>query len=208
MENRDVGVTDEGLGSETITVEMRSDLEIFMFRHALINANEASKYKGATTPDDMQKELEHSMIAILMSHLCLEAYINRIGVLRLAMHPEKERQTLWESLERANPQSKWVIITKLATKTGQTFVKSEEPLKSFEWLMELRNYIVHYRGLPKKSVGMRGPYPITEAQAKLSADNAKKAVDIVKKMIVKFHELDQSTYPQWLKGTNNNKRES
>jgi hypothetical protein len=182
-----------------------------MFKIAKENCKEAQKYKDTCNPDDMTKELKHSTLAILMSYFCLEAYINWIGYDKLGRSPDLEKQEKWIGLRgdetkgykhAASTSKKWLDIAKEVTKTNEVFNKKSKLWKSFEDLTYLRNFIVHYKEVPRpqdpRSKWRCGKYPLTEAQKKINPCEAKKAVETTEKMIRKLNRFMQAEAPRFL----------
>ncbi len=196
---------------ESWHVETMHNLYDLMFKIAKENCKEAQKCKDTCNPDGMTKELKHSTLAILMSYCCLEAYINRISYDKLGRSPDLEKQKKWIDLRgdetkgykgAASTRKKWLDIAKEVTKTNEIFDKKSELWKSFEHLNDLRNFIVHYKGVPKpqdpRSKWRCGKYPLTEAQKKINPCEAKKAVETTDKMIRKLNKLMQAEAPRFL----------
>jgi hypothetical protein len=186
---------DFGKGEERASVKMAANLDQSAFRSALQQAEEARRYAEGETQDDIERDLMHSLTAIVMANVSLEAYINSIAALRIREVGKKEQ---WKRCERLPLPSKWLEVTRLTTNTHQTFDEYQEPFSSFRELVTLRNYAVHYKMRFKGPYGTRGPYTLTEAHAKLNAKEATKAVEAVRKMIRKFHEFDLSKPPTWI----------
>jgi len=192
MEKR---IEDSGKGEETVTIEMAANLGEIAFKSALQQAEEAGRYDQAETEEAIKGELMHSLTAIVMANLCLEAYINEIAALRIREVGRKEQ---WERCVRLPLVSKWLEVTRLTTNTHQTFDDCEELFSSFRELVRLRNYAVHYKMRFKGPCVRRGPYVLPEAHAKLNAKEAIKAVETIRNMIRKFHEFDLSKPPAWV----------
>jgi len=186
---------DFGKGEERASIAMAANLEESAFKSALQQAEEARRYAQGEKQDDIERDLMHSLTAVVMANVCLEAYINQIAALRIREIGRKEQ---WERCERLPLPSKWLEVTRLTTDTHQTFDEYQEPFSSFRELVRLRNYAVHYKMEFKGPCGRRGPYMLTEAHAKLNAKEATKAVETVRNTIRKFHQFDLSKPPTWI----------
>jgi len=138
----------------------------------------------------LSEQMKYSSIAIVASFLCLESYINGYGATRLD-------PALWRACDRMPIDAKWLVIPKLAT--GMTFSRGHEPFQSFIWLRNLRNYAVHYVEKTLKmefdTSAAHPPTEVLEPYQKFSANNAVKACDIVRSMILSLHQFDKSKPP-------------
>jgi hypothetical protein len=186
---------DFGKGEERASIEMAANLEESAFKSALQQAEEARRYGQGETQDDIERDLVHSLTAIVMANVCLEAYINMIAALKIREIGRKEQ---WERCERLSLTSKWLEVTRLTTNTHQTFDEYQEPFSSLRQLVRVRNYAVHYKMEFKGASGRRGPFMLTEAHVKLNAKEATKALETVRNVIRKFHEFDLSKPPSWI----------
>jgi len=121
-----------------VTLRMRPNLFRNMFEIAKEHRDNAVKIGGK----NHKAELKESMISIVFSCMCLEAYINKIGGDTLG--------TGWLKT-KASLESKWRrILRELATnKAGvktSPFNGKKEPYKSFKELIDTRNnIIVHHK---------------------------------------------------------------
>lgn len=176
--------------SENIEMEVYIGFPEAMFELAQEMAIKASQFRyHAGLPEQMK----YSSIAIVASFLCLESYINGYGSTRLD-------SSLWRACDHMPIDAKWLVIPKLAT--AMTFSRGHEPFQSFIWLRNLRNYAVHFVEQTFKmefdTSAARPPTEILEPYQKFSGDNAAKACDVVRSMIVSLHEFDNSKPPDWI----------
>jgi hypothetical protein len=152
-----------------------------------VKASQFDYYAG------LSEQMKYSSIAIVASFLCLESYINGYGATRLD-------PALWKACDRMPIDAKWLVIPKLAT--GLTFSRGHEPLQSFIWLRNLRNYAVHFVEKTFKmgfdTSAAHPPTQVLEPYQKFSAANAAKACDVVRSMIVSLHDFDNSKPPFWI----------
>ena len=82
------------------------------------------------------KETQKSILCFIFCEICLETYINSHA-------GDKLSRLVWEKLERLRLEDKWIIIPELILK--KTLETGKEPYKSLKWLVEKRNFIVHYK---------------------------------------------------------------
>lgn len=130
------------------------------------------------------------IIAIVMSFFCLEAFINS----------EIENFELPEELKYIKPEAKWLLLPKLLNpkvRTGKkaNFNKKKGPFKFFKKLIELRNYIVHYKAKWNERI-MEVEY--------INYRNAKLSVKTVNRMINKYYKIIEIRNGEtWLKSKYN-----
>lgn len=135
------------------------------------------------------KETQKSMVCFIFCEICLEAYINTYAGDRLS-------KLVWEKLERLNLNDKWIIVPELIFK--KTFETEEEPYKSLKWLVEKRNFIVHYKGKFRKPEINRLRVNTDRVFKDYALENAERALQLVKDMIRILHSFDGSEIPFWL----------
>ena len=175
----------------------RYRLEAIMFRLARRHAEKAEEYarKYSESHDrlDLEREMEHSLQAIILSHAFLESYLNFIGEERLGGSPNISDQILWEAILKLRPNfmSKWSLVVKAVTKK-RLEDEDNELWKKLNGLNDLRNKIIHYK--PKPSEGVE-----SWEEKNIRSENAKMAVSIAEQVVRKFHELDESKPPDFLK---------
>jgi hypothetical protein len=134
-------------------------------------------------------EMQMSMACFIFSELCLEAYVNTYA-------GDKIDELVWERLERLRLEDKWIIVPKLVL--SKTFKTDEEPYKSLKWLVEERNFIVHYKGrFSEPEIGRLG-IAQDKVFKKFELENAERGFQLVKDMIKKLHSFDGSSCPDWL----------
>lgn len=168
----------------------RTHLEQVMFQLAREHA-EAAVQCAHADPPDRSGERTHSLVAILMAYFALEAFINMVGEDRLGSR--------FRYYDRMPPEGKWVEVTRLVSKTGQTFAEDGEELQALATLRTWRNMLTHYKG----RFGQTGEAPggETPVDALLVARNATRAVEIARTLYRRFYELDRRSPPRrfvWL----------
>ena len=169
----------------------RTHLEQTMFALAREQAEAASRSARASPPD-RDAEQTHSLLAVLMSFLALEAFINMVGGDRLGSR--------YRHYDRMSPEGKWMEVTRLVSKSGRTFAEDGPELRALSTLRTWRNMLTHYKG-EYEDVQQAGRGGETKIEALLSAENAARAVEIARGLYRAFYELDRRSAPRqfvWL----------
>jgi hypothetical protein len=162
-----------------------------MFALAREHAEAASRCARASPPD-REGEQTHSLLAVLMSFLALEAFINMVGGDRLGSR--------YRHYDRMSPEGKWMEVTRLVSKSGRTFAEDGPELRALSTLRTWRNMLTHYKG-EYEDVQQAGRGGETKIEALLSAENAARAVEIARGLYRAFYELDRRSAPRqfvWL----------
>lgn len=162
-----------------------------MFALARDRAAAAARSAGSS-PANREEEQTHSLVAILMSFLALEAFINMVGWDRLGGR--------YRHYDRMSPEGKWMEVTRLVSKTGKTFVEDSEELRALSTLRSWRNMLTHYKG-EYEEVQQTPRGGETRVEALLSAENAARAVEIAQALYRAFYALDRRSPPRqfiWL----------
>lgn len=166
-----------------LTIKARTNLYEHMYEIAKYHRDSAKRLDGK----DMRAEIKESMISILFSYTCLEAYINTVG--------EDKLGSDWVrfSGKRTTLESKWLGVSRelAATKSGRPhsmFNKKEEPFKSFLELEKIReDYLVHRKAEFGDIVPTK--YGSTEGTIKVfDCNRAEWACEVVKQMVRKLNE--------------------
>jgi hypothetical protein len=154
-------------------------------------ANQASSRK------DIRMEIKESMISILFSYTCLEAYLNALGKDRLGSE--------WNEIEhdkRISLESKLKLVSsRLATqqmgRRCSIFSKKDQLLKSLRELTEIRkHYLVHWNAEFRRAVNHT-----PEATHKLNYRKAEWACDIIKQIVTKLNcKINNRDSLEWLDG--------
>ncbi len=190
-----IKLTGEMTSSGSLSVKMRSQLEINMYRLAVEHAVEACKsHKMAT--EDANIELDHSLRAIILAAACLEAFINSEGISVYGSEWEGYESGTIRPKGRPNLEVKWFEVTARRT-GGPTFCKGRLPYQGLIDLIRSRNYILHYKS-PMSPPVSSSIGNVTEARACINLGSARSAVDTMKSMLVKFHELVRADIPTWV----------
>src|SRR5438105_4127079 len=183
-----VTVPNSGTGEEAWE---RTHLEQTMFAMAREHADAAARCARASPPD-REGEQTHSLVALLMSFLAVEAFINMVGADRLGSR--------YRHYDRMSPEGKWMEVTRLVSKTGKTFDEDGEDLRALSTLRTWRNMLTHYKG-EYEEVQQAGRGGETTVEALLTAENAAKAVEIARTLYRAFYEMDRRSPPRqfiWL----------
>jgi hypothetical protein len=187
---------DGAVGFEgTVTVKIRKELFISMHKIAKEHRDRA-KQVASNDIQNMNDEIDESMISILFSYTCLEAFINTIIEDRLG----NDRQRY----EGISTEAKWMGVSKfLATKKfgkpHSVFSKGDEPFKSFQVLEKIReDYIVHRPA--KFGEVTQTKYGNTDGTIDvLNCDNAEWACNVVKNIVTKLCEnIENPPAIDWL----------
>ncbi len=162
----------------SLTSRTRRPLEVHLWQLAQEHAERA---QSASDPLEMQQTIG----AVVMAAACLEAYINSVFIEELH-RPEDD---LWKS-----PEAKWEDAAK---EIGQPFDKGRPPFQDLKRLMDLRNYVLHYKPRFTEPVKTReGRVP--EARAKLTKAAARRAVDTCRVLITDLCSKRNESPPPWL----------
>jgi len=162
-----------------------------MFALAREHADAAARCAHASPPN-REGEQTHSLVALLMSFLALEAFINMVGADRLGGR--------YRHYDRMSPEGKWMEVTRLVSKTGKTFGEEGKELRAMSELRTWRNMLTHYKG-EYEDVQHAGRGGETRIEALLSAENAAKAVEIARSLYQGFYAFDRRSAPRqfvWL----------
>ena len=168
-------------------VSSRYRLEAIMFRLAREHADKAEewakKYSKSHERSDLEREMEHSLQAIILSHAFLEAYINLIERKRLGKNSSISQTT------KLGFMGKWSRVVEAVT--GKSLKNDCSLWKRLGELNDLRSKIIHYR--PKFSEGVK-----SWEEKEIRSENARVAVLVAELVVRKFHELDGSDPPDFL----------
>ena len=175
------------------TVVMRKELYTLMYELAKQHRDEAIKVDGK----NQLEEIKHSMISILFSYTCLEAFINTVGKDKLG--------TIWDTYKGASTESKWIgvsnfLATKKHGKPYSVFNKKEQPFKSFLRLEKIReDYLVHRQAQFNEVVQTK--YGNTEGTINtLNVDTASWSCETVKEMVIRLaNNMDGAPETNWLR---------
>lgn len=197
-ETRNVQVGNGAVGmNATVAVKTRTELFMYMYEIAKEHRDRAKQVAGKDIYKDMKAEIEESMISILFSYTCLEAYVNTVG---------KDRRSIsnWQKCKGSSTKAKWIVVSealasKKAGKLTSIFCETKEPFKSFLKLKKIRNkYLVHMK--PKFGDVVETKYGRTEGTINMfNCDKAEWACKTVKDMVTKLNiSIDNPPSATWL----------
>jgi len=186
------------LSDSPVISGIRMELYMSMYEIAKQHKDKAIEAASHNNLDYMKNEIDESMISLLFSYTCLEAYINTIGMDRLGKD--------WTRYEGKNisTEAKWIgisnaLASKKYGKPYSIFKKRLEPFKSFLFLKAIREeYIVHRKaqfgkGVPTNYGNVEGTITI------LNHNNAEMACNVVREMVIKLHDnIDNPPPIVWL----------
>jgi hypothetical protein len=126
-------------------------------------------------------ERTNSQKAILFSVFALEAHINRIG------HDQLDPK-VWNVSEKKRMEIKWFSFP--LSITGKEFKVEEQLLEDFRFIINLRNYLVHFKDYEYKELV---PHPcgtnVTGIYEHVNVNNAELASGTASQMMIKIDEF-------------------
>jgi len=184
---------------------VRTPLEKPLYELALKHATDAETCR---TSGNHKGEHEQSILAIMLAAAFMEAFINQQGIQIFREEFQKYDEGYIDvhgntlSKKRGYPklEDKWSEITEKIS--GKRFNKGKEPFSGFKKLVELRNKILHYKGMP--STPMPSPWPdvqgsVTPERAVFNASAAQDAIRSMQGMLHEFSTLTSKGMPEWIK---------
>jgi len=168
----------------------------------------AAAAEAACNSGNHKEELSSSIQTIILAATCMEAFINQEAIRMLG--PEFYRydrgcidvhcKPLTQKRGYPSLEDKWCEITERVS--NKQFDKGKQPFQGFHELVELRNEVLHYKGISAQPV----PSPWQDVQGSVTSERAKftaaVAQDVVKSMrgmLQKFHTLCGKQLPEWIK---------
>ena len=183
---------------------VREELESLLFDIAVESAKKAVEGINRDDINKMRNEMRHSLIAIIMCHLSLEALINSIGMLYYGNQPNPEKQKEWKKIEKWEFVRKWKHLAMIAhqdkTKTKQKKTLCRETTQLLSELAKLRDSIVHYKAVPVNKSRLRRTSKnnvVSPELEKYTSEEAKKAIKTVIEVIEAFNDLAGKEYGEW-----------
>jgi len=181
---------------DAVSLKTRKDLFMSMYKIAKEH-RDLAKQVASNDIKDMPAETDKTMISILFSYTCLEAYINTIG--------EDILRHDWQRFKDKRIEAKWrgvsnFLATKKFGKPHSVFSKDDEPFKSFLELKKIReDYIVHRPAHFGDFVQTK--YGNTDGTINvLNCDNAEWACKVVKDMVKNLCDnIENPPSTDWLK---------
>lgn len=179
----------------SITSLTQTFMEIILYQSAKDNLSHAQQISSQRIPDPMnqdllKQEIQYSVMTIISSVNCLEAYIN--SVLEDHFHANTEAERKYS--KRLNILNKW-YLTPLILGSGRTFDTTVPPFSNFKQINSYRNKIVHWDAAVASATGSSLPTPAYEQN---NVNNANLAVTTIKNLISEFCSLTSKPLPSWL----------
>ncbi len=179
--------------------EIRSYIEPLFFRaahRAAKRAENASVFVKGRAPSTLaiSEEIEAAAESLVLSAMCLEAYINGFA--------QDHLSHIWtQDVERMEAAIKWLIIPVMLGNPN-CFSKDPQPYQDFMMLIRWRNnYLAHYKHKFQSPDLIKDVGAVSKIYAICNAENAKKAIDIVRRMIERLHESLNLQTPSWVRNT-------
>jgi len=124
-----------------------------------------------------------TLIVIVFTALCLEAFINNYGIARLS------KNYFINYLDKLDLVAKWIVIPRVITR--KRIGPGSKPVQDLSWLIAQRNRLVHYksREIPIDKV--------KESDFFWEYD-AEKAIKTVKGIVAKLKAIDGKVETDWL----------
>ena len=134
----------------------RQSIEMLLFGIAVKHAVEAGKDRDRTSYPHLVKEMENSIISIIMCYTSLEGFANSIGLEYYGNHPNEERRKKWwEGVDNSHPMIELNLLSKLNNLLKEVSLdnpnlNSPRSLKGelqskISNMTEVRKSLVHYR---------------------------------------------------------------
>ncbi len=194
---------------------VRTPLEKPLYQLALKHAaNAEASRKGGYQAEASRKgvyhkdELEHTVLAVILTAAFMEAFINQQGIELLGQDFHKYDEgyidvygnTLHKKRGYPKLEDKWSEITERLS--NNQFDKGAEPFQGFKKLVELRNKILHYKGMPDTPAP--SPWPdvsgsVTPERAEFNAVAAQYSIKSMQGMLREFSTLVSKELPNWIK---------
>jgi hypothetical protein len=199
MSNKRVNVKNYAIGTESVRIMTRYEISAFAYNFAKCFAENCCRYRDLCNKakDTQEKaghllnEMQNSVACFVFCEICLEAYINTYA-------GDSHKIPQWKKLERKLClKDKWTEVPQLIL--NKTFETGKEPYKSLKWLVEKRNFIVHYKGeFNEPEMNERLGTLTDRIFNQFTLEEAERAFQLVKDMIKSLHRLDNSKVPDWL----------
>ena len=177
--------------------KIRSYMEPLFFRAAYRASTRAESANsiartGESSTLAISEEIEASAESIVLSAMCLEAYINGFAQDHLAH--------LWtKDTERMEAPVKWLIIPAMLGKPD-CFSKRSQPYQDFMELIRWRNNsLAHYKHELQDPDDVPDIGKISKIYAICNVAKANKAIDVVRRMIERLNEHLGFQTPAWVR---------
>jgi hypothetical protein len=172
-------------------IAVRLGIHAYMYEIAQEHATNSK----ALDQKDARMEAKESMISIIFTFTCLEAYINTVGIDNLG--------EAWDNFKDNPPKSKWIGVSNRLYlikfgKKRNIFKAGEEPFKSFLRLKTIRDKLTHLKPVFETAIETKYGHsdPILNI---VNCGTAEWACKLVPMMVHKIDDLLLRPYPIWIK---------
>lgn len=176
-------------------IKVRSYVEHVFFRAAHRAAGRARQVRksidaGEVYPIPIAEEIEASAESIVLSAMCLEAYIN--GFTEDHIHKGKSH------VKRMELTAKWLFVPAILGKPD-CFATGNQPFQNFAKLVQWRNDdLAHYKHEFRLPVNLGNLGTVSELYSICNADNSEQAVKTVREMIQQLNTCLGFPPPSWI----------
>jgi hypothetical protein len=190
----------------SVSATVRTGVEMKLYDLACQHAAAA---QAACKSGNHEEELSSSIQAIILAAACMEAFINQEAISVLGPHDfdkydsghiDAHCKLLSEKRGYPSLEDKWCEITERIS--NKTFDKGKQPFQGFHELVELRNKVLHYKGIsaqPVLSPWQGVERSVTPERGKLTAELAQNVVNSIRGMLQEYHIFCGKQLPQWVK---------
>jgi hypothetical protein len=161
--------------SGNVAASIGTSLGPRLFAAATGAAEKCESAAGSDDPDRSNEQLEQCLVAILCAHAAVEAQMNEVGNVVDA--------AWWATQEKRWTMAKWDALAAARAARGSVPGDPTGAREAFERLNADRNYIAHFRGVPREdgSLSVVGPPVIDKGgisvvRAYFDADRARQAI--------------------------------
>lgn len=176
-------------------IKVRSYVEHVFFRAAHRAAGRVREVRksidaGEVYPIPIAEEIEASAESIVLSAMCLEAYINGFVQDHLAQQASY--------IERMELRAKWLLVPAILGK-ADCFTPGSQPFENFRQLVIWRNDdLAHYKHEFRFPVSLGNLGTVSELHSICNADNSELAVKTVREMIRQLNTCLGFPPPSWI----------
>lgn len=182
-----------------VEVKVKFDLEPLLYELALESLAQAEKAQ------DRLKRVKYSAATIVFAHATVEAYFNWILQNRMLTHHDNRSRLLGEIINgiRKPISKKWEsVITGAAYLMTNEWIEATEAIKKKgRRLIELRNYVAHYKAKLVSTEKLRRTEEgvvVSKAEEILTPNSARDAAEAAKALILELHKREGSPPPTWV----------
>jgi hypothetical protein len=176
-------------------IKVRSYVEHVFFRAAHRAAGRAREVRngidaGEIYPIPIAEEIEASAESIVLSAMCLEAYINGFVQDHLAEQASY--------IERMELRAKWLLVPAILGK-ADCFTHGSQPFENFRQLATWRNDdLAHYKHEFRFPDSLGNFGTVSELHSICNADNSELAIKTVREMIRQLNTCLGFPLPAWI----------